>query len=72
MVNTFEIICEFGVGNPNLLSEGISVALITTQAGLLVAFPSLLFYNLLTNRKNAVLRRLLADGEKIIKKLAKD
>lgn len=47
MISTFDIITEFGTGNPKLLSGGISEALITTELGLIVAIPSLLFGNLL-------------------------
>ena len=42
MVHTFETIESFGFGNPVLLADGISEALLTTQAGLLVAFPLLI------------------------------
>ena len=49
MVHTFEIIEMFGFGNPVLLADGISEALLTTQAGLLVAFPLLLAYNYLSS-----------------------
>ncbi|MBD3240644.1 MAG: hypothetical protein GF331_08680 [Chitinivibrionales bacterium] len=66
MIRTFSIIMEFGVGNPNLLSEGISVSLLTTQAGLLVAFPCLLFHNVLQDRKGALVKALIADGERLI------
>ncbi len=52
MVHTFEIIQMFGFGNPVLLADGISEALLTTQAGLLVAFPLLLAYNFLSTRIN--------------------
>ena len=45
MVHTFETIQQFGFGNPVLLADGISEALLTTQAGLLVAFPLMLAYN---------------------------
>jgi biopolymer transport protein ExbB len=48
MVHTFETIQQFGFGNPVLLADGISEALLTTQAGLLVAFPLMLAYNHLT------------------------
>lgn len=47
MVHTFETIQLFGFGNPVLLADGISEALLTTQAGLLVAFPLMLAYNYL-------------------------
>jgi biopolymer transport protein ExbB len=50
MVHTFETIKLFGFGNPVLLADGISEALLTTQAGLLVAFPLMLAYNYLANR----------------------
>ncbi len=48
MISTFEIITEFGTGNPKLLSGGISEALITTELGLVVAIPALLFGHLLS------------------------
>lgn len=50
MVHTFETIQLFGFGNPVLLADGISEALLTTQAGLLVAFPLMLAYNFLMNK----------------------
>jgi len=49
MVHTFETIQQFGFGNPVLLADGISEALLTTQAGLLVAFPLMLAHNYLTS-----------------------
>ncbi len=48
MIATFDIITEFGTGNPKLLSSGISVALVTTELGLVVAIPSLIMGNLLS------------------------
>lgn len=42
MIATFDIITEFGTGNPKLLSGGISEALVTTELGLVVAIPALL------------------------------
>lgn len=46
MISTFDIITEFGTGDPKLLSSGISEALITTKLGLIVAIPTLLVGNL--------------------------
>lgn len=66
MVKTFSIITQFGVGNPSLLSEGISVALLTTQSGLIVAFPCLLFHNYLLGWKNDMVKELIADIEKLL------
>jgi len=39
MVDTFDVIAIFGTGNVKALSNGISVALITTESGLVVAIP---------------------------------
>lgn len=48
MIATFDIITEFGTGNPKLLSGGISIALVTTELGLVVAIPALVIGNLLS------------------------
>lgn len=48
MIATFDIITEFGTGDPKLLSGGISEALVTTMLGLIVAIPLLLLGNLLS------------------------
>jgi biopolymer transport protein ExbB len=44
MIQTFSAILTHGVGEANQLAGGISVALITTAAGLTVAIPSFFFY----------------------------
>jgi biopolymer transport protein ExbB len=47
MISTFDVITEYGTGNPKLLSGGISEALITTEFGLIVAIPGMLIGNIL-------------------------
>jgi biopolymer transport protein ExbB len=47
MIATFDIITEFGTGDPKLLSGGIAIALVTTELGLIVAIPLLLLGNML-------------------------
>ncbi|SEN54327.1 MotA/TolQ/ExbB proton channel family protein [Nitrosomonas marina] len=47
MIATFDVITEFGTGDPKLLSGGISIALVTTELGLSVAIPTLLIGSLL-------------------------
>lgn len=49
MIATFDIITEFGTGDPKLLSGGIAIALVTTELGLIVAIPLLLGGNLLNS-----------------------
>lgn len=48
MISTFDLITEFGTGDPKLLADGISIALVTTMLGLAVAIPLLLVGNLLS------------------------
>lgn len=50
MVTVFDAITAQGLGNPAVLSEGISKALITTVAGLSVAIPALAFHSLFSKR----------------------
>jgi len=45
MIKSFAAISEKGVGDPTVVSKGISEALITTAAGLIIAIPSVLAYN---------------------------
>lgn len=65
MVKTFSTITLYGIGNPNLLSEGISVSLITTQTGLLVSFPGLLLHNWLVGQKEQIVSNLIHLGETV-------
>ena len=50
MVSTFEVITLYGNQNPVLMADGISEALISTQSGLLVAFPLTLLKQRLDER----------------------
>jgi len=45
VLKSFEAITSNGMGDPTIFSHGISVALITTMAGLIVAIPHHLCYN---------------------------
>ncbi|MCO4745729.1 MAG: MotA/TolQ/ExbB proton channel family protein [Proteobacteria bacterium] len=55
MIGTFDVITQFGTGDPKMLSGGISEALVTTQMGLVVAIPMLLLGNLLGARATRLL-----------------
>jgi len=58
MVDTFDVLSVFGTGNVKGLASGISVALITTQSGLLVAIPGLLLSGYLYRRAARLEMRL--------------
>ncbi len=45
MIKAFAVISQFGTGNPGLVASGISEALITTAAGLMVGIPALALYH---------------------------
>ncbi len=61
MINAFSTIAKAGTGRPELIATGISEALITTAAGLIVAIPSVLAYNFLKNK----LDKLAAEMEEV-------
>ena len=50
MIKVFTAITAVGVGDPTVLSGGISEALITTAAGLSVGIPCLMFYRYFRSR----------------------
>lgn len=70
MIETFRMITVFGAGNPSFTAEGISIALLTTEAGLTVAFPGMLLLTFVVNRKNKLQRQLFSDGEYMNRQLS--
>ena len=50
MVRTFSLITVFGTGNAGKLASGISVVLVATELGLLVAIPTLVAHGFLSQR----------------------
>ena len=50
MVSVFDAISSEGLGNPEVLADGISKALVTTIAGLCVAIPALTFHGIYSKR----------------------
>ena len=69
MINLFEVITRFGTGDPKILAGGISEALITTEAGLIIAIPVLLFHNYLRNRKNRIVIDLQLHALRLLNKI---
>ena len=49
MISLFEVINQYGSGDPKLMAGGISEALVTTLTGLSIAIPILLIHNFLRN-----------------------
>ena len=66
MISTFDVITIFGNSDPKLLSGGISVALVTTELGLVTAIPLLFLHFLLTRRIDAIADDMDAKGAVLI------
>ncbi len=50
MIHAFTVIAKAGTGHPELIATGISEALLTTAAGLIVAIPTLAGYHYLRGK----------------------
>lgn len=58
-IEAFGVLGNFGaVGDPSILARGISEALITTAAGIIVSIPAIIFYNHLVSKVNHLIIRL--------------
>jgi len=58
MILSFEIIAEQGLNDPGAVAKGISVALLTTAYGLIVAFVTQPFYNYFTSKVSSYTREI--------------
>lgn len=74
MIETFQAITAYGNSDPQVLSSGISQALLTTKFGLIAAVPLMLLHSFLSSRSDRLLHviehqsaGLLAMRQKVIK-----
>jgi len=66
MIRVFATISLAGLGNPETLSSGISEAMITTAAGLIIGIPALVAYNWLNGRADRIIFDLEYYSSKIL------
>jgi len=66
MIDVFAAIIEHGVGNPTVLAEGISKALVTTAAGLSVAIPALMFSRYFKGHVNELILTMEQEAVKLV------
>jgi biopolymer transport protein ExbB len=71
-ISAFGVLGTFGaVGDPGLLAKGISEALITTAAGIIVSIPAIIFYNSLVSKVNHIIIRLENRANELVLLLGK-
>lgn len=58
MIKTFQTITLFGTGDPKLMADGISQALVTTVEGLIVAIPLVFLHSLISGMSRELIEIL--------------
>ena len=66
MIRTFQTITLFGSGDPKLMADGISQALVTTVEGLVVAIPLVFLHALMSDRSRELIEILEEQSAGII------
>ena len=69
MIKVFAAISLSGIGDPQALSEGISEALLTTAVGLGIGIPTLIAYNLLLARSEALVTEIESYASHLVTRL---
>jgi biopolymer transport protein ExbB len=70
MINSFDALAAVGLNNPAAVAKGISEALITTAAGLIIAIPVQMAYNYLITRVNNLVRSMESAANLVLEALA--
>ena len=66
MIETFQVITQFGNGDPKVMAGGISMALVTTVLGLVAAMPLLLAHNILSSQAENIRMILEKQGISLV------
>lgn len=66
MIKVFESLSRLGSPDAHLLARGISEALITTAAGLVVALPCLFLHNFLASKAEGYISKMRHEGMRLI------
>ncbi|HIF9200161.1 TPA: MotA/TolQ/ExbB proton channel family protein [Photobacterium damselae] len=66
MIETFQVITQFGNGDPKVMAGGISMALVTTVLGLIAAMPLLLAHNVLGTQAENIRNILEKQGISLV------
>ena len=66
MIETFQAITLFGTGDPSMMANGISMALVTTVEGLTVAIPTLMLHSFVAGSSKRIIHVLEEQSSGII------
>ena len=69
MIRVFRVVSTAGLGQPEVLSGGISEAMITTAAGLMIGIPALVAYHWLQGRADGIIFELEQYASKLLDSL---
>lgn len=72
MIKTFQSITLFGTGDPKLMADGISQALVTTVAGLCVAIPMVFMHALVSGKSRSLVEILEEQSAGMIARRSED
>lgn len=72
IISSFNVLGSFGaVSDPSVLAKGISEALLTTAAGIVIAVPAMIVYAWLSGKANAVIARLEGQSNDMVRLITK-
>jgi len=66
IIRAFHSLSVSGSAGPSVISAGIAEALLTTAAGLIIAVPSVVFYNYYLRRVNTIMNEIEAVSKKVL------
>ena len=69
MIQMFSSVSLSGLGDPQVLSSGISVAMLTTAEGLCIGIPTLVAYNYLSSRSEILIADIEACASRLVARL---
>lgn len=72
MISAFNVIAVAGTGDPKLLADGISKALITTAGGLSVGMPTMVFANYFGRKSDETIEKMEKATVEYLNKLRSD
>ncbi len=69
MIRMFSSVALSGLGDPQILSRGISEAMLATAEGLCIGIPALVAYNYLTSRSERLIAEIEAQASRVVARL---